>query len=117
MERYRVEVTEEAKADIRAAVRYLAVELREPNTAEKLLDSLEDEIASLERMPERWGCVRDEYLAALGIRMTAVKNYLLFYQADRAAHRVTVLRLLHGRREWVSILTEDHAGMNEKRGS
>lgn len=108
MERYKVDVTDEAKADIRAAARYIAVELRQPDTAESLLDSFDDEITSLEKMPERYGTVHDEYLASLGIRMTMLKNYLLFYVVDRTALTVTIIRALHGRRNWISILTEQY---------
>ena len=108
MERYKVDVTDEAKADIRAAARYIAVELRQPDTAESLLDSFDEEITSLEKMPERYGTVHDEYLASLGIRMTMVKNYLLFYLVDRTALTVTIIRMLHGRRDWISILTEQY---------
>ena len=108
MERYKVNVTAEAKADIRAAARYIAVELRQPDTAEKLLDSFDTEITSLETMPERYGTVNDEYLASLGIRMAIVKNYLLFYLVDRTALTVTIIRMLHGRRDWISILTEQY---------
>ena len=108
MERYRVDVTGEAKADIRAAVRYIAVELRQPDTAENLLDSFDKEITSLEKMPEHDGYVHDEYLASPGIRMATVKNYLLFYAVDRTAHTVTVIRTLHGRRDWIGILTEQY---------
>ncbi len=108
MERYKVNVTDEAKADIRAAARYIAVELRQLDTAEKLLDSFDEEIASLEKMPERYGYVRDEYLASLGIRMTMVGNYLMFYLVDRATLTVTIIRTLHGRRDWISILTDQY---------
>ena len=109
MERYKVGVTDEARADIRAAARYIAVELRQPDTAENLLDSFDEEIISLEMMPERYGYVHDEYLASLGIRMTMVKNYLMFYLVDRTALTVTIIRALHGRRDWISILTDQHS--------
>lgn len=106
MERYKVTLTDEARADIRAAVRYLAVELRQPDTAEKLLNSFDAALDSLEQFPERCGLVHDENLAALGIRMAVVRRYLMFFLADRSAHAVTVLRVLHGRRDWISILTD-----------
>ena len=109
MERYKVDVTDEAKADIRAAARYIAVELRQPDTAENLLDSFDEEITSLEKMPERYGYVHDEYLASLGIRMAMVKNYLMFYLVDRTALTVTIIRTLHGQRDWISILTDQHS--------
>lgn len=108
MEHYKVDVTDEAKADIRAAARYIAVGLRQPDTAETLLDHFADEIMSLEKMPERYGYVHDEYLASLGIRMAMVKNYYMFYLVDRTAFTVTIIRMLHGRRDWISILTEQY---------
>jgi plasmid stabilization system protein ParE len=109
MERCKVVVTDAAKADIRAAARYLAVELRQPDTAEKLLDRFDAEIASLETMPQSHGLVHDDDLAGQGIRMTMVGNYLLFFTADRSVSTVTVLRVLRGRRDWISILTEQLA--------
>lgn len=111
MERYRVDVTDEAKADIRAAARYIAVELRQPDTAEHFLDSFDEELASLEKMPERNGYVRDEYLASLGIRMTMAGRYLLFYLVNRAARTVTIIRVLHSRRDWISILTDQYGSV------
>ena len=105
MEHYRVDITDQAKADIRAAARYIAEKLRQPDTAEKLLDSFDDAVTSLEEMPERYGLVQDKYLARLGIHLTSVGHYLLFYQVDHATHTASILRVLHGRRDWLSILT------------
>ena len=105
MERYKVVVTDAAKADIRAAARYIAVELRQPDTAEKLLDRFDAEIASLETMPQSHGLVHDDDLAGRGIRMTMAGNYMLFFLADRSESTVTILRVLHGRRDWIGILT------------
>ena len=106
MEHFKVSVTDTAKADIRAAAQYIAVELRQPDTAERLLDRVDEALAELETLPESHALVRDEFLADRGIRMTMAGNYLLFYQTDREARMVTVLRVLHGRRDWLGILTE-----------
>ena len=92
-----------------SAARYIAVVLLQPDTAENLLESFGKEITSLEKMPERYGYVHDEYLASLGIRMTIVENYLTFYLVDRTALTVTIIRMLHGRRAWISILTEQYS--------
>ena len=104
MERYKVVVTDAAKADIRAAARYIAVELRQPDTAGNLLDRFDEEIAVLETMPQSHGLVHDDDLADRGIRMTMAGNYMLFFLADRSASTVTILRVLHGRRDWINIL-------------
>ena len=109
MERYKVGVTDKAKADIRAAARYIAAELRQPAAAENLLGSFNEEITSLEKVLEGYGTVHDEYLASLGIRMIMVKNYLIFYLVNRTALTVTIIRALHERRDWISILTDQHS--------
>ena len=104
MERFKVLVTDAAKADIRAAARYIALELRQPDTAGRLLDRFDEEIAALETMPQSHGLVHDEHLASLGIRMTMAGNYMLFFLADRSASTVTIFRVLHSRRDWMNIL-------------
>ena len=117
MESYKVQVTDEAKSDMREAVRYIAVDLRQPDTASSLLDSFDKEVSTLETMPERYGYVKDEHLASLGFRMTMTGKYLLFYIVDHTAKTVTVIRVLHGRRDWISILTscsnkQEQGGIN-----
>ncbi len=108
MEHYDVILTKKARADIQAAIRYIARDLREPATAAGMLDRFKVEIMSLQTMPERFGLVPDEYLASLGIRMTAVGSYLIFYVVNHGEHRVYVPRVLYGRRNWIEILTKDN---------
>ncbi len=105
MERYNVILSLKAKADIREIVRYIAKELREPATAEHVLDRIEDVIASLESMPEKYALVSDEYLASCGIRMVAVRKYLIFYTVDHSKNEVNISRVLYGKRNWIDLLT------------
>ena len=107
MERYKVGLTDSAKTDIRVAARYIAVNLREPDTAERLLDRFDEALAELETMPMSHACVHDAFLASRGVRMTQAGNYLLFYLAISETLTVKVLRVLYGRRDWFSILTAD----------
>jgi len=104
MEHYNVILSLEAKADIRGIVRYIAKELREPATATHRLDRIEDTIASLERMPEKYALVSDEYLASCGIRMVMVRKYLIFYTLDHSKNKVNISRVLYGKRDWISLL-------------
>ena len=106
MERYRVVVTDAAKAAIREAARYIAVELRQPDTAEGMRDRVEEALAELETMPRSHALVHDGFLAARGVRMTMAGKYLLFFLEDRETRTATVLRVLHGRRDWMGIMTE-----------
>ena len=108
MEHYEVLVHKTAKADIRDAVGYIAKNLREPNTARALSLRLRDAILSLSSMPERFPLVRDNYLSSLGIRVTSVGNYLIFYVVNTEEHRVDISRVLYGKRDWINIITENN---------
>ena len=43
------------------------------------------------------------------MRMTMVKNYLMFYLVDRTALTVTIVRAPRGRRNRIGILTEQYS--------
>lgn len=107
MEHYKVHLSREAEADIRSAVRYVAVHLQEPSTAEHMLDSFAEAIASLKTLPERFGLVADSDLAALGLRMLTVGNYLISYVVNRGELRVDIPRVLYGKRNWIQLLKND----------
>ena len=114
MERYNVILSIEARADIREIVRYIAKELQEPSTAERMLDRIEETIGSLESMPEKYAVVSDEYLASCGIRMAAVKKHLIFYTINHSENEVNIVRVLYGKRNWIDLLTEKRkAGFKE----
>ncbi len=106
MKHYDVILSGTAESDIREIIRYIAVALREPATAEKMLDQFDDAIRSLVSMPERNPPVSDPDLAAMAIRLQLVGNYILFYTVDKNAHKVNIVRVQHGKRDWIKILTE-----------
>lgn len=108
MEHYEILVHETAKTDIRGIVGYIARDLREPNTAQAISKRLQDAILSLGSMPERFPLVSDKYLASLGIRVTSVGNYLIFYVVNQEGHRIDISRVLYGKRDWSRILTENN---------
>lgn len=97
----------QARADVRAAVRYIAVDLREPDTAKRMVIRFKEAVLSLKDMPERFPLVHDSYLASSGFRTTQVGNYLIFYRVNREEHQVEIIRVLYGKRDWISILQEN----------
>ena len=106
MEQYNVVLMAAAEMDILDAVRYISTELEEPHTAERILTRIDETIVSLEFMPERYGLVKDNYLAGRGFHATTVGNYTVFYRVNHAARRVSISRVLYARRDWQSILKE-----------
>ena len=51
---YEVEVSEQADRDLRGIFEYIAFELQSPENASRQLDRLEEQILSLDTMPERY---------------------------------------------------------------
>ena len=51
---YEVEVSEQADSDLRGIFEYIAFELQSPENAIGQLDRLEEQILSLDTMPERY---------------------------------------------------------------
>lgn len=53
MDDYEVKLTGKAQRQLQEIVRYIAEDLQEPATAERMLDSMEKEIMSLSTLPNR----------------------------------------------------------------
>lgn len=106
MEHYSVNISHQARADMRGILYYIAAHLREPSTADHMLNRFEEAALSLETMPKRFALVPDNYLASMGFRMASVGNYLLFYIADSDTHTVNISRVLYGKQDWVKLLTK-----------
>ena len=69
-------------------------------------DSIENSVASLEKMPKRHALVKNEHLASLGFRFLPIRNYLIFYIVRDDKNSVTIERFLHSRRDWLCIIGE-----------
>ncbi|HUC94053.1 MAG TPA: type II toxin-antitoxin system RelE/ParE family toxin [Paenibacillus sp.] len=102
MTSYNIVVTELAEHDLLGIADYIAKELREPSTAMQVVAAIGEAIMGLEQFPLRNGLVRDERLAAQGIRMLIVNNYIIFYAVSEHAKTVTIVRILYAKREWIN---------------
>lgn len=104
MKTYSMVIAEAAEADLDGIADYISYELKEPSTALKQLARIEEAMTALEEMPERHSLVQDKYLAAKGIRKLPIDNYLIFYTVNKSKNTINIARVLHGRRDWESIL-------------
>ncbi|OPH54689.1 plasmid stabilization protein [Paenibacillus ferrarius] len=103
-QKYRLVITELAETDLRNIADYIANELLEPTTARKMIAKIAEAAFQLELMPFRNGLVRDERLAAYGIRHILVDSYIVFYVISEKEETVTIIRILYGKRQWNSLL-------------
>lgn len=79
MEKYVVQVTEEALSDMEAIYRYIAEKLLSPENALGQYDRIADVILSLRIFPERYRLVEFEPERSQGLRRMLVDNYSVFY--------------------------------------
>ncbi|MZQ85103.1 type II toxin-antitoxin system mRNA interferase toxin, RelE/StbE family [Paenibacillus sp. 5J-6] len=101
---YRLLITDLAEADLRDIADYIANELLEPSAARKIISRIAEAASQLEQMSFRNGLVRDERLAANGIRHLLVDSYIVFYIVSEKEETVTIIRILNGKRNWSSLL-------------
>lgn len=104
MAKYRVDVSEPAEKDLLDIVRYIGSQLSAPISSLNMMDLLEDAMAGLSELPQRYPLAADERLARMGYRKLPVKNYVVFYTIDEKNKAVDVERILYGRRDWLRII-------------
>lgn len=101
---YRIDISGPAKADIRELAAYIANELKEPEIAAQHVDLILEAVFSLEHMPTRIPKVRDDALATEGVHGMRVRNYTVFFLIDEISKTVTIVRVMHMRRNWPDIV-------------
>ena len=83
---YEVEVSEQADSDLRGIFEYIAFELQSPENASRQLDRLEEQILSLDTMPERYRKYEKAPWKSRGLRVLPVDNYVVLYIPDRLSN-------------------------------
>ena len=105
--KYDVVLTRTAEGDLDDIVEYIARVLHNPAAAQSLLNHIEQEIENLSRYPEAHPLGADIHLRERGLRVFVTNNYLGVYRVRADDHTVVILRFLHGRRDWQSLLLSD----------
>ena len=92
---YEVQVSEQADSDLRGIFEYIAFELQSSQNASGQLDRLEEQILSLDTMPERYRKYEKEPWKSRGLRVLPVDNYVVLYIPDSDKKVVTILRVMY----------------------
>lgn len=107
MERYLVQVTDEALSDMEEIYQYIAEALQSPENALGQYNRIADEILSLEMFPERYRLVDFEPERSAGLRQMLVDNYSVFYVVRE--NRVIVTNVLYSASDIEQRLKERHS--------
>ena len=98
-EKYTVKITQQAQEQIREIVSYIRFTLQAPETAMKMLDTLQEEIASLDQFPNRVPLTDEEPWHSQGIHKFPVKNYLIYFWVDEETKKVQIIGAVYGRKD------------------
>ena len=100
MDDYAVKLLSRAYRDLDGIYAYIANALLEPGTAEKLIDTLEEEILSLEHFPERGAPRKTGAYANKGYRQLFVKNFTVVYRVNKKQKQVIVVTVRYSRSQF-----------------
>ena len=96
---YEIEVSEQADSDLRGIFEYIAFELQALENASGQLERLEEQILSLDTIPERYRKYEKEPWKTRGLRVLPVDNYVILYIPDSDKKVVTILRVMYAERD------------------
>ena len=91
--------------DIEQIVAYIAQD--NVNAALRLHDRIIETASKLSDFPMSGRLVPDEKIGNHGFRMIGLGNYIIFYKVYDNDSKVVVLRVLHGARDYPSLLIPD----------
>ena len=102
MKKYNIEYSMESKQDLIDIKRYIKYNLQEPNTTQKLITNIKNEIDSLKDNPEMYSVIDDDIIKRFKIRKLVVDNYIVFYRIND--ENIQIVRVMYGRRNWITLL-------------
>ena len=93
MKQYKVQITDNALADMEEIYNYIAIQLQAPENAMGQYNRIAKAIEELNMFPEKFRIVESEKERTMGIRQLVVDNYSVFYVIEN--ERVIVMRVLY----------------------
>lgn len=93
MDKYSVKLLSRAFHDLDRIYAYIAGTLLEPGTAEHLLDTLEEAVFSLEKLPRRGAPRKKGVFTNRGYRQLFINNFIVVYRVDENKKQVVIVRI------------------------
>ena len=102
MDKYNVEYSKESKQDLIEIKQYIKYNLQEPETAQRIISKIRNEINNLKYNPKICSIIDDDMIKKLEIRKLVVDNYIIFYRIKN--YNIEIVRIMYGRRNWINLL-------------
>ena len=106
MKKFLVELTENAKQDLKNIILYLRNDLAEDIIADKYIVLFKQKLKDLENVAESLPVLDEGLTGHKNIRKYNVRNYILFYVIDKEESKAIVLRVGHAFMDWEKYLKD-----------
>lgn len=103
---YTVKITSQAEEQIQEIIYYINHELKAPNAALHLLDTLENSFASLTHFPHRVALIDEEPWHTNGIHRLPVENFLIYFWIDEDNLKVQITAIIYAKRDQLHQLSQ-----------
>ena len=100
MDKYAVKLLSRAYRNLEGIYAYVAETLLEPGTAQKSIDTLEEAILSLEKLPSRGAPRKNGAYADKGYRQLFVKNFTVIYRVDEISKQVIIITVRYSKSQF-----------------
>jgi plasmid stabilization system protein ParE len=104
---FHVRVSERAIAEIESYRDFIATKRKAPLSAQRWVDNVFNEIASLAILPRRCPLAPENRRARYEVRMHVIGDYLVLFNVDDALQTVHILGFRHGHRRPAKNLPAD----------
>lgn len=106
MDDFMVKVTSQAEQQIQEITSYIVHELKAPEAALHLLDTLETSFASLRNFPQRVSLTDKEPWRTNGIHCLPVKNFLVYFWINEENKTVQITAVIYTKRDQIRQLSQ-----------
>jgi len=100
--KYEVILTAKAKKELYDIYNYISKTLIEEKIAKKIISKIEKDILRLEDMPESCSKIKGCKFNNIEYRKLIIKNYVAIYRVDIEQHKVYIVRIVYGGRNYLN---------------
>lgn len=99
-EKFKIEITEECIEEMAEIYSYISKNLKERNSATKLLSEVKEKINALAIAPELYIKVGKVNKLKQEYHRIIVKNYVVLYTVDYENHKIFISRMIYKKRNY-----------------
>lgn len=106
MDKFKVNITDYAKKQVKNIAKYISEVLKAPQASKAWRDCLFEKISKLDLMPYRYNLVEVEPWRTNGVRCLHVGNFIVFYLIKESTNSIWVTAVVYEKRDQIKALSK-----------